>query len=135
VEQRLDTLSDRARGITKSEEKDQPAITVASNFVGKFRLADSVANFSSLVFEVPGAEIRLSGNYNLRSQQVDLKGLFRMSAMLSQTQGGIKHWLLKPFDPMFKKDGAGFQIPLTVSGTKTRPEVSVFALHHKFTMK
>jgi hypothetical protein len=135
VEQRLNTLSDRARGISKSEERDQPPLTVASNFIGNFKLINGSTSFSNLVFEVPGAQIRLVGDYNLRNQKVDMKGVFRMDATLSETQSGLKSLLLKPFNPLFRKHGAGFEIPLTVSGTRDHPAVSVFALHHKFTLK
>jgi hypothetical protein len=135
VEQRLYTLSDRARGITKSQEGDQLANTVSSNFEADFRLANDNADFSKLVFEVPGAQIRLAGDYDLRSEKVDFKGVFRMDATLSETQGGFKRWLLAPLDPLFRKDGAGFEIPLEVSGTRKQPEVSAYALRHKFTLK
>ena len=135
VAKRLETLSDRARGISKDEQARAPAQTVASNFFGRFKLDNGRASFSHLSFEVPGAQIRLAGNYDLRSQKIDMKGVFRMQATLSDTQSGIKHWLLKPLDPLFKKDGAGFQVPLEVSGTRAHPEVGVSALHHQFTLK
>lgn len=135
VEQRLATLSDRARGVAKSAEENQPPLTIASNMAGQFRLANGNVRFSRLSFDVPGAQVRLAGGYSLRNQQIDMKGVFRMDARLSQTQSGIKRWLLRPFDPMFEKDGAGFEVPLTVSGTRERPQVSAYALHHRFTLK
>jgi hypothetical protein len=45
-----------------------------------------------------------------------------MQATLSKTQSGIKHWLLKPVDPFFKKDGAGFVLPIKITGTKDHPQ-------------
>ena len=135
VEQRLETLSDRARGITKSEEARQLPETIASDFFGRFLLDNGCASFSHLSFQVPGAQVKLGGTYDLRSQQIDMHGLFGMRATLSETQSGIKHWLLKPVDPFFKKDGAGFEVPLDVTGTREHPEVTVRAFHHQFTLK
>ena len=135
VEQKLETLSDRALGITKKQEAEEPPHTVASDFVGRFMLDDGIAHFSHLSFQVPGAQIKLAGDYNLRSQQVHMQGLFRMHATLADTQSGIKRWLLKPFDRFFEKDGAGFEVPLALAGSRSHPEVSIEAFHHRFAMK
>jgi hypothetical protein len=120
VQQGIGTLSRRAQGISKKEEPESPK-TVASDFRGRFRLRNGLATFSNLSFVVPGATVNLDGKYNLRSQEIDMHGLFRMEATLSQTQSGVKSWLLKPLDPFFKKDGAGFQIPIKITGTKDHP--------------
>jgi hypothetical protein len=32
---------------------------------------------------------------------------------------GWKSWLLKPVDPFLKKDGAGLQLPISISGTQS----------------
>lgn len=132
VEQRLLTLSDRARGITKSKEEDQPPTTVASNLFGVFRMGNGSIRFSKLQFSVPGAQIRLAGDYNLQTQQMDFNGVFRMQATLAETQSGIKRYLLIPFNPLFQKDGAGFQVPLTVAGNRRHPDLSVTVFHHRF---
>jgi hypothetical protein len=134
VEHRLQTLSDRARGINKDEEAEQPPQRVASNFRGNFRLNNGVTSFSELSFSVPGAAIRLAGDYSLRSGAIDMNGQFRMQATLSDTQSGVKHWLLKPFDKFFEKDGSGFQVPITIQGTREHPEIGAEVLHHRFTI-
>jgi hypothetical protein len=134
VEQRLEILSDRARGISKKEAEDEPPQTVASDFDGRFKLDRRQISFASLQFRVPGAAINLNGTYNLRSEQMNMKGTFRMQSTLSDTQSGFKHWALKPFDPMFAKDGAGFQVPITVTGTKDHPEVGTEILHRRITI-
>jgi hypothetical protein len=135
VERRLRTLSDRARGISKSEEAQQPPRpAVASNFRGRFKLDDGVTSFSQLSFNVPGAQILLKGKYDLRSGQIDMDGQFRMQGTLSQTQSGIKEWLLKPLDPFFKKDGAGFQVPISITGTRAHPEIGTEIFHKHFTI-
>jgi hypothetical protein len=135
VAEHLDTLSDRARGISKQEEEKLPRQQVASNLFGTFRLDRGVASFSHLSFDVPGAEIRLAGKYDLRSQGIDMAGVFRMQATLSQTQSGMKEVLLKPLDPIFKKNGAGFEVPLKLGGDRKHPDVAVTVLHHTFNLK
>ena len=134
VKQRLRTLSARARGISKQEEEREPVQDVASNFFGRFRLDNGTVSFSSLSFDVPGAQIQLAGTYNLRSEAMDMNGIFRMQATLSQTQSGVKHWVLKPLDRFFEKNGAGFQIPIKLSGTRDHPEIGASVFHHAFTI-
>ena len=135
AEEKIDTLSARARGISKDEEARQPVRRVASDLLGQFKLNKGIARFSEISFEVPGAQVRLKGNYNLRSEQIDMAGLFRMRATLSDTQSGVTHWLLKPLDPIFAKHGIGFELPLKIGGTKKHPTVDVTALHHSFNVK
>lgn len=134
VAQRLVTLSDRARGVTKKDEAEEPPSTVASNFEGRFQLNNGVTTFSLLQFSVPGAAIQLHGSYNLRTQAMDMNGRFRMQATLSQTQSGVKHWLLMPLDKLFEKDGSGFELPITVSGTREHPEIGTELFHHRVTI-
>lgn len=134
VEQRLRALSDRARGISAERQENEPPATVASDFHGRFTLDRGKVSLSTLSFSVPGAAIKLNGTYNLRSEQMDMKGLFRMQATLSETQSGIKHWVLKPFDKFFEKDGAGFEVPITVAGTKDHPEIEADVFHKHVTI-
>ncbi len=134
LQRHLQTLSDRARGITKSEEQQQGSVTVASDLYGRFTLDHGDVKFADLKFTVPGAAINLGGSYNLRSQAIDMKGTFRMQATLADTQSGIKHWLLKPLDPFFEKDGAGFVVPIDITGTRKHPEIGAMIFHHRFTI-
>ncbi len=135
AQERLDTLSARSRGISKKEQEGESPETVASNMRGRFKLSDGVASFTSLSFNVPGALISLAGDYNLRSEEIDMAGIFRMEATLSQTQSGIKHWLLKPLDPFFEKNGAGFSVPIKITGTRDHPEIGTKILHHAITIQ
>jgi AsmA-like C-terminal region len=128
--ERLQTLSERAQGITKKEEPESPE-TVASNFRGRFKVADGIARFSQLSFTVPGALVSLTGAYCLPSGEINMHGTFRMRATLSQTQSGIKHWLLKPFDRLFEKQGAGFLLPIKISGTKDQPQFAADIFHRE----
>ena len=132
----LASLSDRARGISKKEEQEGQGSksNVASDLRGVFKLKDGVTSFSTLSFTVPGALIRLAGSYNLGSGQIDMHGIFRMQATLSQTQSGIKQALLTPLDPLFKKNGAGFEVPIKITGTRDHPSVQASVLHKEFTI-
>jgi hypothetical protein len=135
VQARLLTLSDRARGISKREEAEgQGPESVASDMQGVFSLRNGVADFASLSFGVPGALINLKGSYELESTDIDMRGAFRMQARLAETQSGLKHWVLLPFDPFFERDGAGFEVPLSVSGTREHPSIGIWAFHHRFTV-
>jgi hypothetical protein len=58
-----------------------------------------------------------------------------MQATLADTQSGAKHWLLKPLDALFRKDGAGFEVPLKIEGNRKHPELTVELFHHTFTLK
>ncbi len=99
-----------------------------------FKLRDGVASFSRCAFRVPGATVQITGDYNLRSEAIDMKGIFRMDATLSDTQSGIKHLLLKPFDPLFEKNGAGFQVPIKVTGSRKKPVFEALVLRHRITI-
>jgi hypothetical protein len=134
IQRRLVTLSNRARGISKNEEEDLPVQNVASDFEGRFRLNDGVTRFSVLEFSVPGAAIQLKGAYNLRTQAIDMDGKFRMQSTLADTQSGVKHWVLKPFDRFFQKNGAGFEVPISVTGSKNDPEITAQVFHRRFTI-
>ena len=52
-------------------------------------------------------------------KQGDRFGFF---ATVSQTQTGWKHFVLKPFDPMFRKGGAGTRLAITITGTVEEPK-------------
>lgn len=132
VNRKIAVLSLRARGISKGEQGNRHAPTVASNLQARFKLHNGSMSLSPLSFSVPGAVVRLNGSFYLPSQKLEFAGLFRMQATLSDTQSGVKHWLLKPLDPLFKKNGAGLELPFQVFGTQDHPTLSVSALHHTF---
>jgi hypothetical protein len=136
VSERLRTLSDRASGVSKAEENrgEGEQGNVASDLFAKFRLQNGVISLASLAFQVPGAHIRLAGDYNLDSTAIGMQGTFEMRAKLSQTQSGIKAVLLKPLDPLFEKDGQGFELPISIGGTREHPEIGVSAFHRKITI-
>lgn len=118
VQDKIDTLSMRSRGIHAEDTTEQ----IVSDLKGEFLLDKGQISFSTLSFIIPGAQVTLNGNYNLVKEEIDFRGTLRMQATISQTQKGIKGVLLKIVDPFFKKDGAGAVIPIKITGTRDDPK-------------
>ena len=43
----------------------------------------------------------------------------------SAATASIKGFFLKPFDPIFRKDGKGTVVPITISGPREQPKFGV----------
>ncbi|MGE3512842.1 MAG: AsmA-like C-terminal region-containing protein, partial [Vicinamibacterales bacterium] len=119
VQRRVNTLSGKARDL--DEEKVR---AVRSDFSGRFQLRDSQLMLDPLRFNVPGALVEMHGSYALRSERLAFAGQLLMDASVSDTVSGWKSLLLKPFDPLFRKDGQTF-VPLRISGTRKNPSFGV----------
>jgi hypothetical protein len=111
---------------------DQQAGSSVSNLQCRFHLEKGVVQVSSVTFSVPGAAIRLAGNYAVEGGALDFKGTIRLDAKVSQMVTGIKSVLLKPFDPLFSKNGAGTEFPVTIAGTAENPTFGVTIFHKTF---
>jgi hypothetical protein len=121
VEDKVDMLSLRAQG--DPEDAKPGAEDVHSRMVGEFALGDGKLSFSKLDYAMPGAEVNLAGVYSLNGDQFEFAGKMRTKAQVSQmVTSKWKSILLKPVDPFFKKNGAGAEIPVKVSGTKSAPK-------------
>jgi hypothetical protein len=119
VQQKLSGMSHRARG----RDPEEKAENIVSDLSGTFRLKDASLSFSDLSFALPGATVRLHGSYGLRSEAIQFDGTLRMDATISEAAGGgIKGFLLKAVDPIFRKKGAGALVPIRVRGTREKPE-------------
>jgi hypothetical protein len=66
------------------------------------------------------------GAYSMDGNLFDFEGHVQTEAKASQMVTGWKSALLRPFDGLFAKDGAGAELPIAVHGTKG--DVS-FGLH------
>ncbi len=129
VQDKVDMLSLRAQGDPKDAKPG--AEDVHSQMVGKFVKADETLKFSRLDYTLPGATVGLTGEYSLDGERFEFGGKIRTDAKVSQmVTSKWKSILLKPVDPFFKKDGAGAEIPVKVSGTKSAPKFGL-DLHHK----
>src|SRR2546425_4611330 len=119
IQSKVDALSMRGQGRPKEAKEDVP--DVLSEMAGDFRLANGLLSFSKLHFQVPGTEVNLTGKYTLDGNQFEFHGKARMQAKLSHMVTGWRSALLKPVDPFFSKHGAGTEVPVKVTGTKSEP--------------
>jgi hypothetical protein len=121
VQHKIDEFSRRGRGAL-----DEPArANVASDFQGKFALANGNLRLSSLRFTIPGARVNLRGTYGLVSERIDFEGAVRLEAKPSQMTTGVKSLLLKLVDPLFGRKDAGTVVPIHISGTREDPKFGV----------
>ena len=115
--EKLEKLSRRGLG----KPADEDAGSAVSALRGSFVLRDGQMRFRDLTFGVTGATVELAGTYGLRDEKLDFHGTLRLNAKLSQTITGFKSFLLKPFDPFFRKNGMTV-LPIKVTGTRAQPE-------------
>ena len=123
-----DKVKDAIAGLSRrgqGKPEDKTITDVPADFAGDFRLGKGNLTFSKLQFVVPGAVAQVKGSYGLHTEQVDFVGDVRLDATVSQTMTGAKHVLLVPFDPLFKKHGAGTYLPVAIAGTREHPEVKL----------
>jgi len=113
---KIETLSRKAQG----QPENQDAGSSISALRGSFVLDNGVIAFRGLTFSVTGAEVALNGKYALEKEDLDFHGKLRMEAKLSQTMTGVKSFLLKAFDPFFRKNGHT-ELPIKITGTRAHP--------------
>lgn len=122
VQDKIDELSLRGQGQPKQAKQvasQGPNPNVASSMRGNFTLADDKVTITGLRYNVPGADIALNGVYSLDGNQINFHGTARLQAKVSQMVTGWKSLLLKPVDPFFSKDGAGTEVPVEITGTRS----------------
>jgi hypothetical protein len=120
IQNKIDALSLRSEGKPKLAKENVNDV-VSSDVSGVFNLDTGVINFSQLQFKIPGTQVDLTGKYSLDGNQFDFHGKARLDAKMSQMVTGWKSILLKPADPFFSKNGAGTELPVKVTGTKSEP--------------
>jgi hypothetical protein len=121
VQDKIDTLSRRGQGRPSDESIDN----VASNVTSKFALSQRALTYRGLAFTVQGASIKLDGTHRLGSRTLALEGEVLLKASASETLTGFKRWLVKPFDALLRKNGAGTRLVITVQGTQDEPKVGL----------
>jgi hypothetical protein len=117
-------LSMRGQGRPKDAKIDGGR-DVLSAMQSNFKMAGGVIDLPNVQYTVPGAEIDVSGTYGVDKGALDFVGTARMQATVSQIVGGWKGLLLKPADGLFKKNGAGTEVPIHVNGTREDPHFGV----------
>ena len=113
----VNKLSAGARG----EKLDDPE-TVVTDLQGQVESLSGVARFSSLTFQVPGANARLNGTYSLVNHKINLHGRMRVDTKISKTTTGMKSLLLKMMDPIFRKKKVGEVVAVHIQGTYEKPD-------------
>jgi hypothetical protein len=120
IQSKIDALSLRSQGKPKLA-KDNVSDHVQSDLKGVFSLKSGILSFSQLQFQVPGTRVDMTGEYSLDGNKFDFHGKARLDAKLSHTVTGWKSILLKPVDSFFSKNGAGTEVPIKITGTKSEP--------------
>jgi hypothetical protein len=121
LQDRIDGLSMRAQGKpndVKAAASDGRA-EVASQMDAHFSLAHELMTVPSVDYQFPGATVTLHGVYSLPGSEFEFKGHVRTEATASQMTTGWKSMLLKAVDPLLRKNGAGVELPISISGTKS----------------
>jgi len=121
VQNKLRDLSRRSQG----KDEDEAIGRVLTNLRGRFTVARGTLTLPDLSFRVPGASVALAGTYGLESGAIDFTGTLRMQATVSRAVGGFKSIFLKPFDPIFRKQGAGAVLPIKITGTRQEPKMGL----------
>lgn len=119
VQRAVSTLSQRGRGLAAAEAP--PGERVASNLAGTFSLADGRMRFTKISFDVPGAQVRLAGDYHLKSEALNFQGVLVMRAPLADMTTGWKSALARLGDLWFRRGGETV-LPIRVGGTRNKPQ-------------
>lgn len=119
VQEKIDELARRGMG----RPGDRALDDVASDMRGRVHIENGRLRIDTVTFAVPGATVTMGGVYDLRTETLDFSGVVRLRARASQTTKGFKSWLLKPLDPLLRKQGAGTRLAIKVTGTRDRPQI------------
>jgi hypothetical protein len=117
IDQKLANLSNHALGNPKAPDTQ----VVSARLAGRFRMKSGGIALPRLAFTLPGAAITLRGTYQVATGAIDMKGEAKLQATVSEMTTGVKHIFLKPFDPLFRRDGVGAVLPIKIGGTRGQP--------------
>lgn len=121
VTDKVDDLSMRAQGYGAGAKPGAPV--VQSEIRGTYVMGSGRINLKDLQYTIPGATVALAGVYSMDGEQFDFQGTVRTKAKLSDmVQTWWKQILLYPLNQVLQKNGAGMEIPVTISGTKGEPK-------------
>jgi hypothetical protein len=132
VQSRIKELSLRGQGKPSDRKSADPA-QIQSQMQGDFQFGSGLLKLPSFTYTVPGADIELHGAYFIDKNLLDFSGVAKLQATVSEAVGGWKGVLLKPADRLFKKDGAGAEIPIYISGSREKPHFGFDSEHLKTT--
>jgi hypothetical protein len=93
---------------------------------GTFALASGLLTFSNLNYEMPGADVNLTGEYSLDGQKFEFRGHVLTKADIAHmVASSWKAFLLEPASLLFRKKGGGASIPVAISGTQGKPKFGI----------
>ncbi len=117
---RLGKLSARAQGHPEQvlDVDHDHETAVHSELSSRFTIGRGVVTVSDAQYVLPGADVQMNGVYSMDGKLFEFKGHVRTQATASQMVGGWKELLLQPFDHYLKKNGAGIELPIEISGTQ-----------------
>jgi hypothetical protein len=121
IQDQIDGLSQRARGLPRNPDGDR----AVSHMAGVFHLENAAMRFQKVSFGFPGADVDLAGDYNLDSDALDFAGTLKLQATVSQMVTGWKRLILRPVDRFFERGGAGTFLGIRVDGTSKAPKFGV----------
>jgi hypothetical protein len=124
VREKIEDLSRRGQGHPKDDDVGDSLTQLKS----KFKLGNTIIDLRDLSFSVTGANVQLDGTYGMRSEDLDFHGKLHLQAKASQAVTGVKSWILKPFDPFFRKNGVT-EIPIKITGKRDDPKFGL-DFHH-----
>lgn len=116
----LDDLASKGLG-----RPGDPLDRVKARLRGTLRLANRELAVSLVRLGVPGVSVEGAGGYSLRTQRIGFRGVTRLDARLSQTQRGMRRWLLKPFNGLLAHGGAGTRLVLDIRGSRRAPIIDL----------
>jgi hypothetical protein len=125
-QEKVDEMSLRAEGHPgQSNPQGAADNVVGSTISGDYTMADRTIDFPSLTYELPGAQVLLTGKFSEDGSVFDFSGMLRTHAKISQMLTGTKAKIAVLADPFFSRHGAGAEVPITISGTKSEPHFGV----------
>ena len=127
IQDKVDELSLRAQGRPEDarEAGSDGKAEVASQMNADFTLEHAMTTVGNLHYQIPGALVLMNGVYSLDGQVFEFKGHVRTDATASQMTTGWKSILLMPVDKFLKKNGAGMELPIEISGTQSEPHIGL----------
>jgi hypothetical protein len=128
----MDAFSARVRQNPPGEAKDTsapPVVYASASSHTQFR--NGIAYLPDIRVELPGAQAKLHGTFNLLNTDIHFTGSAALQKSLSHAATGWKAVLLKPLSPFFKKKDAGAVVAIAVTGTAQKPNLTQNILHTK----
>ena len=71
------------------------------------------------------AELQFAGTYRLSDGALNFTGTAKMESSILKMVGGWKGMLFAPADHLFKRDGAGSEVPIHIEGTREEPKFGI----------